>query len=337
MLDDDRPEIPLSARAPKPVPPYKAFPDPLGNVLLAGSVNLLSGASGVGKTAFLTWLIEHFQRQHQILGIRPTPIPFQGWISADRSWERSTKRWFETAEIQAPKSYSLMDDAGFSKHRLRNRKDRLAILDEMFAAVSPTGDGKFPAGSIVYVDPIALFLGGNLNDYDTCAVACMEIRERCLDKQFTLIATAHTAKQQADKKQRYLRIQDRILGSAALLGYSDTQLYLGSPDEMGIPYYTFFWGPHHAPSQAFAFQRDSRGLFIPMHELTAPDPPPGGAWIAEHLGETAGQSLLTAQIVEEGEHRGLSRATVMRQLKDAREEGLVVREDRGRYRLGSVN
>ena len=33
-----------------------------------------------------------------------------------------------------------------------------------------------PPGTIVYVDPLAPFLGGNLNDYDACATACVKLR-----------------------------------------------------------------------------------------------------------------------------------------------------------------
>ncbi len=93
-----------------------------------------------------------------------------------------------------------------------------------------------------------------------------------------MIGTAHAAKQKADKNERYLRPQDRILGSTALFGYTDTQMYLAAPDETGSKdgVYTFFWNPHHAPPAAFPLTRDSEGRFV----------------IAEGTGTSAAPSIL---------------------------------------------
>ena len=43
--------------------------------------------------------------------------------------------------------------------------------------------------------------GGNLLDYDTCAVACHEIRGILRTRGLTLVATAHASKLKADPKE----------------------------------------------------------------------------------------------------------------------------------------
>jgi len=60
-----------------------------------------------------------------------------------------------------------------------------------------------------------------------------------------------------------MRLQDQILGSTAIFGFSDTQMYLASPEEIGERYYAFLWHPHGARPETFHLSRDERGLFVP--------------------------------------------------------------------------
>jgi hypothetical protein len=309
-------------------------PHPLDPILLRTTVNLCAGAPGVGKTAFLAWFIHRIQRGEKIFGRQPAPIPFQGFIGADRSWTESTSRWMDLEELDPLPHYSLQDDRAFRKARLRNKRDRIHIFGECLAALSLAGDGRFPLGSLIYVDPLALFLGGNLIDYDTCLVACSEIREICTDKGIAIIGTAHAAKQKADKADRYLRLQDRILGSAALFGYTDTQLYLASPDECGTDCYTFLWAPHHAPTELFSMTRDHRGLFIPGDRIAELNPPAfDPAWIVELLKKAPKHVLQLATIIRTGKGLELSRMTVIRQIKRLLDEGRIAQVRHGFYGL----
>lgn len=260
-------------------------PDFLPPVILEYSVNMLAGASGVGKTAFLAWWVQQIQLGLPIFGLQPPAGAYQAFIGADRSWIRSSSKWFAVQGCAPIPHYSLQDDTSFKKSNLRNKRDRMTIFrDVCLAAVRPPGMKVFPPHSVVYVDPVSLFLGGNLLDYDTCLVACSELREIAQDQQVTIIGTAHASKQKADKSERYLRLQDRILGSAALFGYTDTQLYLASPEEVGEECYQFLWAPHHAKSELFPLVRDEEGRFRPMPQKTTAPPPtieeiPGADWI----------------------------------------------------------
>lgn len=314
--------------------------DLLPPVILRHSVNLLAGAPGTGKTTFLASFVKQIQLQQPIFTLAPSPTPvYQAYIAADRSWDDSTRKWFDIAEVELP-HYSLQDDRSFKKSRLRRKQDRIAIFEECVHRLSPSGDGKFPNPTIIYVDPLALFLGGNLLDYDTCLVACSELREICIDRGIAIIGTAHASKQKNDKNERYLRLQDRILGSAALFGYTDTQLYLASPEETGNAngVYTFLWAPHHAKAAMFPLVRAENGLFQPADGVTledgedAPTPqvvPPDAEWMLTFLATPRP----FADIVAEAEQEGMKRATLSRRLQLLRELGKVRVVTRGTYQV----
>lgn len=233
-------------------------PDPVPGVIVGGGVSLLAGASGLGKTALLAWMATCFRDGVEIFNRQPVVPPKQAIIVADRSWLQSTRRWFELVGFGDIPHYALLDDPTFPVTRLRKKHERLNILKGCLDRL-----GDLPFGSLVYVDPMGLFLGGDINNYDACMVACCEIRAVGRERGLTIIGTAHSSKQVADPRKRYMRLQDRIAGSTALFGYTDTQMYLGGPEELGEDFYLFHWAPHHEKAESFQLGRDEQGLFIP--------------------------------------------------------------------------
>jgi len=319
--------------------------DPMPPVILRHSVNLLAGAPGTGKTAFLVYMVQTLQQQRPFFTLpAPSQPIYQAFIGADRSWDDSTRKWFDVQGIDADAfpHYSLQDDRKFQKSRLRKKHERIAIFRECLDRVSLDGSGVFPTPSLIYVDPLALFLGGNLLDYDTCLVACSELREICIDKGICIVGTAHAAKQKADKKETYLRLQDRILGSAALFGYTDTQLYLASPEETDRSSYTFLWAPHHAKSQMFAMSRDDHGRFVPvdnqpLESTAAAGKPPKPLADVDWLLSLLAEPKKATELVEVGAERSVSRMTVYRRLNALCEQGRVKQVSRGVYQVVTVS
>jgi GTPase SAR1 family protein len=266
MPKERAPEDP-SCQVGKPASPVIEFPKavppppsrhPIPGYIHAYTINLLAGASGVGKSALLASLMAvKFRDALPIFGHPTTKLPAIGVINADRDWESGAGEWFRRAGFSDIRYYSMADDPTFDPRRLRRKFDRPQLLIEFI------GKLQLPKDSLVFVDPISLFLGGNLLDYDTCACACHEIRKFLKDAKITSIDTAHSSKLKADQKDRYARLQDRILGSTALLGYSDTQMYLAAPEETGEPFYTFLLHSHLAPAEFHQLARDEQGLFVP--------------------------------------------------------------------------
>jgi hypothetical protein len=233
------------------------YRDPIPRIIPAYGISLLAGAPNVGKTALMAGIARNFRDNRPIFGHQPAVLPAIGVINADRSWARGTGEWFKRVGFADVRHYSMADDRSFDPRTLRRKFERTQRLAEFVDKL------QLPPESLLFVDPVSLFLGGNLIDYDSCAVACHEIRQMLATRCYHLIASAHSSKLKADKKDRYVRLQDQILGSTAIFGFSDTQMYLAAPEETGKPYYTFVWHSHLAPPEFFYLERDEQGLFVP--------------------------------------------------------------------------
>lgn len=300
-----------------------AFPDPLPGIIPFGSICTLAGATGVGKTAlFATW-VERWLTGRSICGV-PTNTPTAiGIIAGDRRW-RSHRQWFDVAGCPELPHYSLRDDDSFNWHTLRNP---IQTRDAFQRALDKLA---LPPGGLVGVDPLAIFLPGRVNDYKDVAVGLGALDQLLRPRDLTAIGIFHQSKQLTDRNQQYKRPQDRILGSAAQLGFSDTAMYLLGPEDLDTPYYGFGWVPHHAPPATFKFIRDTWGLFVPykdqadrneLEEVCALVPGP----------ETPGAA--TATIAHAAELKlNLSRFAVHRYLRRLEHEGRVEQPARGRWR-----
>lgn len=237
---------------------------PLPPILQCGTINLLAGASGIGKTALLSQLLRQFELGAPILEHPTHQPPAIGYFVGDRSWQEN-RHWFDTAGVSSLRTLSLVDD-DIKLPNQRMKHLRVQFFKECVAKMA------LPPGSLLVVDPMALFLGGNLLDYDTVAFACIEIQRWLREPQcqYCLIGVCHSSKQRADKNDRYLRLQDRISGSMAQLGFTSTQMFLAAPDETGDKdgRYTFLWNPHCAPAETFQFTKGDKGLFDLDHAIT---------------------------------------------------------------------
>ena len=299
--------------------------DPLPLIIPGGGISLLAGAPSIGKTALLAACLRDLRLARPLFGHQPTPIPAVGFINADRHWATSAGEWFRRVGFTDLRAYSMADDRAFSPRRLRKKHERTLILAEFIDKLT------LPPGSLLAVDPISLFLGGNLLDYDTCAVACLEIRQLLRDRELTLWATAHSSKLKADKKERYARMQDQILGSTAIFGFTDTQMYLAGPAETGKPYYAFLWHSHLAPTETFILDRDDAGLFVPYDGADGKNQTRVLALLPSD-----GSTIELAAILELAEAVPISKATVKRALDVLLETGKVERMRHGVYRRTQV-
>jgi AAA domain len=295
--------------------------DPVPHFIPAGGISLLAGAPNVGKTALLASLLRDLRDGRPIFGHQPNPLPAIGIVTADRAWLRGAGEWFTRAGFGDILHYSMADDPAFDPRSLRRKFERTGRLMEFADKL------KLPPGALLSVDPMGLFLGGNLNDYDSCGVACHEIRTMLRDRSLTLIGLAHSAKLKADKRDRYLRLQDQILGSTAIFGFSDTQMYLASPEEIGKPYYAFLWHPHAAPCETFQLERDEQGLFVPYDGADQGNCTRLLAFFPED-----GAEIAFAALVELAQQIPLSKATVKRVIDTLIERERIERARHGSYR-----
>lgn len=311
----------------QPLPPIdpQPFLDPLPGILPVGGISLIAGAPNVGKSALLCGILKCLRDNTPIFGRQPNPVAGIGYINADRGWEKGSGVWFNRVGFPEIQQYSMADDEGFSPKLLRKKHERTDILARFIDQL------KLPPFSLISVDPIALFLGGNLINYDDCAVACHEIRAYLKRKQYTMLATAHSGKIKADKKERYMRLQDQILGSTAIFGFTDTQMYLASPQETGKPYFSFLWHPHSAPAEVFQLEQDDQGLFRLYQGKSD-----GSDLRVLALFPADGSVLALQQVIDAAEIIPLSKATVKRALDQLVEAGSILKPFHGHYSRAPV-
>lgn len=230
--------------------------DIIPGILPAREVHLFSGAPHAGKTCIAAALFSALANGHTIFGLQSSTPPFLGVICVDRPWD---PWWWRLVGLEDVARYSIVDDHTFSTTRLKKRNERILVLEHCLAQL------RAPRGAVILVDPFALFLGGDLNHYDTCAVHMIEASRLCQSRELTLIGVLHAGKQSSDPKQRYARAIDRLVGTTSQTGHAGTSLHLATPAETGETWHELYFAPRHRAPMALRLRRRLQdGLFEPV-------------------------------------------------------------------------
>jgi AAA domain len=310
-------------------PDAPRYPDPIPGIIPFGSICTFAGASGVGKTALYASWIAQWQAGEPICD-HPTNCPTEiGVLVGDRRWQ-SHRQWLDAAGVaDTIKHYSLRDDDSFPWNDLRLWPKISDLFNRALDKLN------LKPGSLLLTDPMALWIPGRTNDYKDVAIGLGLIDRLIKPRLLTMLGIFHQSKQIADKSQQYSRPQDKILGSAATIGFSDTAMYLLGPEDLDTPYYGFGWVPHNAKAETFKFTRDIWGLFVPYVDLSDYD---NIEVIFEQI-PTDTHGLTTGQLLHRLETKGytISRATVFNCLKKLVLDGRVVQVKRGLYRRAKTS
>lgn len=301
------------------------FPDPIPGIIPFGTLTMFAGAPGVGKTTMIAEWIERWRKGREIWG-HATNAPNQfAYIAADRHWA-SHQYWFNRVGFPEIPHYSLVDDIAFD---LKQITDSHGAIDLFKRCLNVAADGYPPVpGALVVVDPaVPLFIQGSQNNPRDVAHSLLSIGRIARERQYTIILVGHFGKQKSDGKDTYTRPQDRIAGSYAFSGFSDTQIYLVGPE--GDQAFTILgWNPRKYREQMFQCVRDeATGLFMPY------DKAKDDTTVLEVLDclDPSGVVTLLALIRERAQQKGHSRATVHRSLEQLLKNRMIARLGRGRY------
>jgi hypothetical protein len=285
-------------------------------------VSIMAGAPGAGKTRWLMQMIASLQRGEPVFGLPARKGLRLAYIAADRSWA-SYEHWAHLAgvDLASLPIRKLTDDTSINLKLLV--QNPMSFLEE--GLLKPL----LPADLIV-VDPLIIFLGGNIRDYTANAVKLIRLNRYCKANQVTLLGTHHAGKARTD--YGFKRPQDRISGTAAFLGYSSTQIFLNTPEESGNPFHELHVISHTAPPLILTFDVAKNGLFTPsfIEEPSA----------SVLLGESERKALLLSAIPQDAaicKHTlvavcaGIPERSLERYLLDLIKDGLVVRLKQGAY------
>lgn len=238
------------------------FPDPIPGIIPFGSLVMLTGPAKRGKTAFATGLTTALRDGTPFLGHavnKPTAV---GIITTDHKWHLNQGQWFARAGFPDIKHYALRDDAGMHWRSMRVGKSS----DDVFSRALDQID--LPPGSFLLIDVIGVFLTSKLNDYSEVLAGIGAVSQMLDKRQLTALGIGHMGKQKGDTKDQYKDPYERILGSTAQIGFTDTTFYLLGPKDLGGEYYEFGWLPTHSPEGTVKLQRNELGLFVPYDGMT---------------------------------------------------------------------
>lgn len=217
--------------------------------------SMFAGASGCGKTTFLlqAWL-EH-ERGKEWPVMFPQDCKSCGFIIADRTKGEAETR-AEFLGIKNIEFYGLVDDLSLN---LSLFKDPIKLWETCFSRFQKHH-------GLVIVDPIGLFMQGNLNEFRSVAMSGASFARYAKQVGSTIIGVHHTTKARSDTG--FLRPQDRVSGSGAFAGYSSTQCMMIEGLEGGEDYDTLVIVPHMTPKEEYRLVRRQDGYFS-LYEKSA--------------------------------------------------------------------
>jgi hypothetical protein len=300
------------------------FPDPIPGIIPFGTLTMFSGAPGAGKTALVADYYVRLRDGRPIWGHQTHAPTGFCYIASDRQWA-SHQQWFNAVGMPDIPHYSLADDPHVDLKDIEEAKALTLFHD----ALSRCNDGAPPIpGSLVTVDPVTpLFIAGSPNSSRAVAKSLLTMSREARSFQITLWLVGHFGKQPADRNARYQRPQDRIAGSGAFSGFSDTQMYLCEPDLPDHPFHSFGWNPRHQPPEEFPCRRNESGLFVPYDVMAEDEVASHVLAVLEPCGSTAAEAIKDTAFDE----HGYSPRTVKRALVRLLEQGRIVRLKRGWY------
>lgn len=313
------------------------YPDPIPDVIPFGSLCIFMGPPKRGKTALLADWFARWRDGRSICGL-PTHAPTAlGILTTDHKWHLNQAGWFAKAGFPDVAHYSLRDQPHMAWRQLRIPARADDILNRGLDAL------KLPPGGLVAIDVMGPFLTSRLNDYAEVVGGLGTISQMLDVRQLTGIGLSHMGKQKGDSKDQYKDPFERILGSGAQIGFSDTMFYLLGPKDLDQPHYEVGWQPTHAPSGTFRFKRDVYGMFIPATDQQGPlgvssyDAPVGVDAVLVDMPEAAPgwpTAVLLAAISQQcGVKKRRSEALASQMLHDGR----IIRITQGHYIKAKVS
>lgn len=323
------PFVPGSQPADSTTQNSSQFPDPIPHIIPAGSLNILAGAGGVGKTTFMAELAVRLRDGRSVCGYASNRQSSLGIITSDRKW-KSHRLWFAAAGWPDIPHFSLRDLPGFDWESLNTTTKRKDLLNRGLDSL------KLEPGGFVLIDPLATFLPGRMIDYHSMLRGLGMIDGILGPRKLTAFCTGHTGKQKANPNDRWLRPQDRLLGSTALVGFVDTTLYILSPQETDQAYYEFGWIPHNSPEGTFKLVRDTRtGLFIPYRDgQTGESDLDRPMKLLELIPVDGIKTMSLVELAQE--NFKTSKSTTLRDLKQLRTHGMIFEDELGFQRRRKV-
>lgn len=209
-------------------------------------VHLLGGPSGAGKTTLLFQILSAWELGEDVFGYKSFPLPW-AYIACDRSQE-ATERTLKRLNLHPSSVCSLV-----------NTEIPLslpAILTHVQKSHTHT--------KVLAIDGIGrLCPEGKINDYNMVSNFLCGLNRFCRKNDVTIIGLGHTTK--VKKGEEFINPRQRILGSVAWGGFSDTVVVIEptNPEDVDDPQRTVLILPRNESSFRLDYQFDKDGKLVP--------------------------------------------------------------------------
>jgi len=177
-------------------------------------VHLIGGPSGSGKTTLMFQMFDAMAKGEPFLGRQTTPVKL-AYISADRS-TKAVRESMQRVGVDLP-VFSLVDEAMVDADLID------AIIPRLTTCCGYRPD-------FIYIDGFTVMVpGGHMNNYVIVAKWLARLARYCERMKITILGACHTTKTKEGEK--FLNPRQRIAGSIAWAGFSETIIIIEPPDD----------------------------------------------------------------------------------------------------------
>lgn len=281
--------------------------------------SILAGASGAGKTTLVMQVLADWCNDKTFTPALKFDATKIAYLVADRTCEevriRKKRLHIPDEKMQV---YGIQDDLSFD---LKNLKEGELALRTALHKFSNDYD-------MLVIDPIALFISGDTNNFREVAISLMKIGRIAIEKNITIFAVHHASKSRSDFT--FKRPQDRINGSGAFQGFSGTQMVLIEGKEDDKAYDSLFVIPHMGPMQTTLLVRDEVGDFAVLEQNNTDIVQRGKLEIMFDK-IPYGEPFHITTIHRLAEDQGVSRSAAFKLVKEMLEDKTMKKVGRGEY------
>lgn len=325
-----------------PFQPAAAVPNPLPHIFDIGTISLMNGSPGAGKTALLAAILQRMNQGGELLGFQVDPTPVF-YIVMDRPWRTGAQRWFDKYGFDIP-HYSFVDDRQLPADYFMGRSTKSGSTvtpkqdpwDQYLKILESLGQ---PPGTFFSTDTLENAYG-NVMDRKYVITASTAMHRYLIDHQYCQLGMMHSTKMKADPNENYANVHEQMAGTGALSGYSSTQITLLSAAQSKSKKPELHVTSHSLPGLVWQLERDKEGRYL-IDEAVQLFPE---RLLAEDQNAAeAVYSLIPAE--PDSAQRGdlvtllesqFSRATVDRALQELLQAGRV-KSSHGRYSRSRLN
>jgi hypothetical protein len=207
-----------------------------------------------------------------------------------------------------------------------------------------------PPGSILLLDVFSnVFVGRDIQENGEVRANMIAIGDLARSRNLTLIGTCYGVKIQGDKKSRYARLIDRLIGGASFRGCASTIAYITTPEEAAVEDYPIPSSspdlsseriqvleivPRSGPPHTVFISRTQTGFFAEVNQVAVDIAAVAPEGINKRaVKECLGAGPLTLQSLHQLLGTLMSKETLRQTLSRMCDSGSILRVGRGLYAL----